>query len=265
MSTYSYCIQISCPTKRWRCDKHMVAQMWQWVPPSSLPHADLWEAKGNKWWVCSWPWRNNTATIHYHVFDPPLWSPSICSSTRSDSPAALTEHSDETMQVLFSFCSACLMSKEARGSRREHFWNQGPSQTLVMKRIDWHKAGPTLARLLCWWISPALYVDRCYSCRGTINSVVIIIDFPQVIIISHILDIRGFNAALQMAFWLIGKMLEAGTKHRGHSQKICGAAALPGQPVFVPFAQSQIYSWYLWLFTLSIKSLDKSCKSQSQH
>lgn len=103
------------------------------------------------------------------------------------------------------------MSKEARGSRQELFFNQGLPQILVMKRIVWHRASSTLERLLCWWISSELYVDRCYSCWGTINSVVIIIDFPQVIIISHILDIQGFNAALQMAFWLIGTMLQGST------------------------------------------------------
>jgi len=35
----------------------------------------------------------------------------------------------------------------------------------------------------------------------------IIIDFPQVILICHILDIWGFNAASQMVSWLIGTML----------------------------------------------------------
>lgn len=84
-------------------------------------------------------------------------------------------------------------------------------QTAVIKRITWHKASSKLELLLCRWILLELYVDGCCSCRGTINSVVIIIDFPQVIIICHILDIRGFNAASQMAFWLIGTMLQGGS------------------------------------------------------
>lgn len=119
---------------------------------------------------------------------------------------------DKTMQVLFSFCLVCLMWKKARVSRHRHiFFSMALSQTLVIKWITWHKASSKLELLLCWWILPELYVDGCCSCRGTINSVVIIIDFPQVIIICHILDIGGFNAASQMAFWLIGTMLQGGS------------------------------------------------------
>lgn len=112
----------------------------------------------------------------------------------------------------FFFVSVCLMSQTACGSRRRHFFPMALSEILVIKWITWHKASSKLELLLCWWILPELYIDGCCFCRGTINSVVIIIDFPQVIIICHILDIGGFNAASQMAFWLIGTMLQGGTE-----------------------------------------------------
>lgn len=65
---------------------------------------------------------------HYYTESTPLrmLPPSLFlflylqfSATQTDSPAALTEQSDcirwldKTMQVLFSFCLVCLMSKEA--------------------------------------------------------------------------------------------------------------------------------------------------------
>lgn len=74
---------------------------------------------------------------------------------------------------------------------------------------------------------------RC-SCRGTINSAVIIIDFPQVIIICYILGIRVFNVASQIAFWLIG------TRFRGG----CSAAAAPAKSTGkIPHCQCGHDNW----------------------
>lgn len=152
-----------------------------------------------------------------------------------------------------------------------------------MKWIAWHKASSTLERPLCWWVLSELYVNRCYSCRGTINSVVIIIDFPQVIIISHILDIQGFNAALQMAFWLIGTMLQGSTNTeailiRSVALLLCQDysslwpmhkwfryTAGVNQLIAVAWtcklftrAEEQ-NSWWLRLLPVSLQSIDKSC------
>lgn len=162
----------------------------------------------------------NTASMYYQVFySPPLslsfylqyyseWLTSCSHIT-----ARLYSHcQDKTMQVLFSFCSVCLMSKKAQGSRCElFFFNTALSQTSVIKWITWHKASSKLVLFHSRWILPDLYFDGCCSCSGTINSIVVNIDFPQVIIICHILDIRGLNAASQMAFWLIGTMLRGGS------------------------------------------------------
>lgn len=114
------------------------------------------------------------------------------------------------------------------------FFYRGPFSNLVIKWITWHKASSKLELLLCRWILPELYVDGCCSSRGTINSVVIIIDFPEVIIICHILDIRGFNAASQMAFWLIGTMLQGGSNTEAALTRSVAPLLCQGYPSLSP-------------------------------
>lgn len=71
--------------------------------------------------------------------------------------------------------------------------------------------------------------DGCCSCRGIINSAVIIIDLPQVIIIFYILDIRWFNAASQIAFWLKRTTLPGATNMEALPTRLHG---VPGKHFF---------------------------------
>lgn len=118
----------------------------------------------------------------------------------------------------FLFPLDCVMLKEAwRGQCVFHLvclfvFQWAFSQIAPSQRITWEQSvqSPESEFLLCRQVLPELYINECCSCRGTINSVVIIIDFPQVIIICYIFDIRVFNAASQIAFWLIGTMFRGG-------------------------------------------------------
>lgn len=115
----------------------------------------------------------------------------------------------------FPFPLDCVMLKEARrGKCVFHlvclFIFQCAFSQIAVRESPENKAGPESEFLLCRRVLPELYINECCSCRGTINSVVIIIDFPQVIIICYILDIQVFNAASQIAFWLIGTMFRGG-------------------------------------------------------
>lgn len=115
-----------------------------------------------------------------------------------------------------------------------------------------NKAGPESEFLLCRRVLPELYINECCSCRGTINSVVIIIDFPQVIIICYILDIRVFNAASQIAFWLIGTMFRGGCNTK---------AALTRSAVPLPNQEDPSLSFFKFLLILceQIVRMENSC------
>lgn len=128
------------------------------------------------------------------------------------------------------------------------FFNTALSQTSVIKWITWHKASSKLVLFHSRWILPDLYFDGCCSCSGTINSIVINIDFPQVIIICHILDIRGLNAASQMAFWLIGTMLRGGSNTEAILIRSVAPLLYHYNPSLFPVKYTDGESgWELWL------------------
>lgn len=193
-----------------------------------------------------------TASIRHQVIILPPFIFSLQSNTtHSDSPAVLTQHCircDGMRQCRFCFLSLRCQKRHEVANASCYFFcycyvffcfflTGSLLQTPVIKWIARHKASSKLELLLCRWILPELCVDGCCSRGGTINSGVIIIDFPQVIIICPILDIWGFNAASQMAFWLIGTMLRAGNNTEAVLKRSVVSMLCQEKPFFITCPQ----------------------------